>query len=95
MGDARLLMDELTKKRKIGAAILAVPGERPAFVIGVREDLVTSKGLKAGDIAKEVGKACGGGGGGRELQAQGGASDASKIQLGFDTFEAAVRQKLA
>ncbi len=93
--DARALMDELTKKRRIGVAILAVPGERPAFVIGVREDLVTSKGLKAGDIAKEVGKACGGGGGGRELQAQAGASDASKIQLGFDTFEAAVRQKLA
>ncbi|HTF58225.1 MAG TPA: alanine--tRNA ligase, partial [Planctomycetota bacterium] len=89
--DARALMDELTKKRKIGAAILAVPGERPAFVIGVREDLVKSKGLKAGEIAKEVGKACGGGGGGREFQAQAGASDASKIQLGFDTFEAAVR----
>ena len=66
--DARALMDELTKKRRIGVAILAVPGERPAFVIGVREDLVTSKGLKAGDIAKEVGKACGGGGGGRDCR---------------------------
>jgi alanyl-tRNA synthetase len=93
--DARALMDDLTKKRRIGAAILAVPGERPAFVIGVREDLVASKGLKAGEIAKEVGAACGGGGGGREFQAQAGASDASKIQLGFDTFEAAVRAKLA
>ena len=93
--DARALMDELTKKRKIGAAILAVPGERPAFVIGVREDLVAAKGLKAGDIAKAVGQACGGGGGGREVQAQAGATDASKIQLGFDTFESMVRAKLA
>ncbi|HZL71464.1 MAG TPA: DHHA1 domain-containing protein, partial [Planctomycetota bacterium] len=93
--DARALMDELTKKRKIAAAILAVPGERPAFVIGVREDLVASKGLNAGVIAKLVGAACGGGGGGREFQAQAGASDASKIQLGFDTFEAVVRTKLA
>jgi len=92
--DARSLMDELTKGKNVSAAILAVPGERPAFVIGVREDLVKAKGLKAGELAKEVGKACGGGGGGRELQAQAGASDASKIQLGFDVFEAAVRAKL-
>jgi alanyl-tRNA synthetase len=92
--DARALMDELTKQKNVSAAILAVPGERPAFVIGVREDLVKAKGLKAGDLAKEVGKACGGGGGGRELQAQAGASDPSKIDLGFEVFEAAVRAKL-
>ncbi len=93
--DARALMDVLIQQKKLAAAILAVPGERPAFVIGVREDVVKSKGLKAGDLAKEIGKACGGGGGGREFQAQAGASDASKIPLGFETFEAAVRAKLA
>jgi len=32
---------------------------------------------------------------GREVQAQAGATDASKIQLGFDTFESAMREKLA
>ncbi len=92
--DARAQMDALTKDRKIAAAILAINGEKPVFVIGVREDLIQSKGLKAGDLAKEVGKACGGGGGGRELQAQAGASDASKIPLGFETFEKLVRAKL-
>ena len=35
------------------------------------------------------------GDGGREFQAQAGATDASKIQLGFDTFESMVRAKLA
>ena len=90
----RNLMDWLIKEQKFGAAILAIPAEKPVFIIGVREDLVTAKGLKAGEIAKEVGKACGGGGGGREFQAQAGATDPSKIQLGFDTFEAAVRAKL-
>ena len=94
LDEARAFMDLLTKQKKIGAAILAVPGEKPVFVIGVREDLVASKGLKAGDLAKEVGRACGGGGGGRELQAQCGASDSSKIDLGLQTFEAAVRAKL-
>jgi len=92
--DLRKVMDGLIQKKKVGAAILAGGGEKPSFVIGVREDLVKSKGLKAGDLAKEVGKACGGGGGGREVQAQAGASDASKIPLGFETFEKLVRTKL-
>ena len=92
--ELRKIMDGLIQKKKLAAAILASGGERPAFVIGVREDLVKSKGLKAGDLAKEVGKACGGGGGGREVQAQAGASDPSKIPLGFQTFETLVRSRL-
>jgi alanyl-tRNA synthetase len=92
--ELRKVMDALIQKKKFAAAILAGGGEKTAFVIGVREDLVKSKGLKAGDLAKEVGKACGGGGGGRELQAQAGASDASKVPLGFETFEKLVRSKL-
>ncbi len=92
--DLRGLMDALIKKQKIAAAILASGGDRPAFVIGVREDLVASKGLKAGDLAREIGKACGGGGGGREFQAQAGASDASKVSTGLKKFEELVRAKL-
>ncbi|HKS16628.1 MAG TPA: DHHA1 domain-containing protein, partial [Planctomycetota bacterium] len=92
---ARDIMDSLMRFREISAGIVALPLEKPVFIIGVREDLVVAKGLKAGDLAKEVGKACGGGGGGRELQAQAGASDPSKIQLGFDTFEAAIKAKLS
>jgi alanyl-tRNA synthetase len=92
--DLRKVMDSLIQKKKVAAAILAGGGEKPAFVIGVRQDLVQTKGLKAGDLAKEIGKATGGGGGGREVQAQAGASDASKIPLGFETFEKLVRSKL-
>jgi alanyl-tRNA synthetase len=92
--DLRRVMDGLIKTKKLAAGILASAGERPSFVIGVREDLVKAKGLKAGDLAKAVGAACGGGGGGREVQAQAGASDASKIPLGFETFEKLVREKL-
>jgi alanyl-tRNA synthetase len=92
--DLRKVMDGLIQKKNVAAAILAGGGEKPAFVIGVREDLVKAKGLKAGDLAKEIGKASGGGGGGRETQAQAGASDASKIPLGFETFEKLVRAKL-
>ncbi|HVR82811.1 MAG TPA: alanine--tRNA ligase [Planctomycetota bacterium] len=92
---ARSKMDELIKKQNFGSAIIAVGSEKPAFVIGVREDLVKAKGIKAGDLAKEIGKATGGGGGGRETQAQAGASDASKIPLGFETFERLIRAKLS
>ena len=94
VNELRRIMDQLIKKKNFAAAILAGGGEKPSFVIGVREDLVKSKGLKAGDLAREIGKACGGGGGGRESQAQAGASDASKIPLGLETFEALVRAKL-
>jgi len=93
--DLRKVMDHLIQKKNVAAAILAGGGEKPAFVIGVRQDLVKSKGLKAGDLAKEIGKATGGGGGGREVQAQAGASDASMIPLGFETFEKLVRAKLS
>jgi alanyl-tRNA synthetase len=91
---ARSKMDDLIKKQKFGSAIIAVGNDKPAFVIGVREDLVKARGIRAGDLAKEIGKATGGGGGGRETQAQAGASDASKIPLGFETFERLVRAKL-
>lgn len=91
--DLRAIMDQLIKQRKFAAAILASGGEKPAFVIGVREDLV-ARGLKAGDLAKEVGKASGGGGGGRELQAQAGAADASRVPAGLQRFEELVRSKL-
>ena len=92
--ELRKVMDGLIHQKHVAAAILAGGGEKPAFVIGVREDIVKSKGLKAGELAKEVGKACGGGGGGRETQAQAGASDAAKIPVGFETFEKLVRAKL-
>jgi alanyl-tRNA synthetase len=95
LDDLRKIMDGLIKGKKLAAGILAAGGEKPSFVIGVREDLVKAKGLKAGDLAKAVGQACGGGGGGREIQAQAGASDASKIPLGLETFEKLVREKLA
>ena len=92
--ELRKVMDGLFKRKNLAAAILAGGGEKPVFVISVREDLVASKGLKASDLAREIGKACGGGGGGRELQAQAGACEASKIPLGFETFEALVRARL-
>jgi alanyl-tRNA synthetase len=92
--DLRAIMDRLIGEKKLAAAIAASSGEKPTFVIGVRADLAKSKGLKAGDLAKEIGKVTGGGGGGRETQAQAGASDASKVPLGLETFEKLVRAKL-
>ena len=92
--NARAFMDWLMSKNQISTAIIAIPLEKPVFIIGVSHAVATTKGLNAGVLAKLVGAACGGGGGGREFQAQAGASDPSKIQLGFDTFEAVVRTKL-
>ncbi len=56
----------------------SVVNGRPIFVAVVSKDLI-SKGVKAGDIVREVAKIVGGGGGGRPDMAQAGGKDASKM----------------
>ena len=56
----------------------SVVNGRPIFVAVVSKDLI-GKGVKAGDIVREVAKVVGGGGGGRPDMAQAGGKDASKM----------------
>ena len=62
----------------VDALMGAVIDSRPQFIATVTEDLV-ARGLKAGDIIREVAKVVGGGGGGRPNMAQAGGKDASKL----------------
>ncbi|MCZ7669442.1 MAG: DHHA1 domain-containing protein [Chloroflexi bacterium] len=61
-----------------GVAVLAaVSNEKPVFIATVSEDLIW-RGLKAGDIVREVARVVGGGGG-RPNMAQAGGRDVAKI----------------
>ncbi|GAF69538.1 unnamed protein product, partial [marine sediment metagenome] len=67
---------------------------RPAFMAMVTPDLV-KRGLHAGHILKRVASAAGGGGGGRPEMAQGGGTDAKKLDEALGLVEPLVKESLA
>ena len=70
-------------------ALAAVIGEKPMVVIGTNE-AARASGAKAGELVKTAAGVLGGGGGGKPDMAQGGGSDAGRI----DEALAAVRAQL-
>ncbi|MCY1329386.1 Alanine--tRNA ligase [compost metagenome] len=72
------LVDQL--KNKLGRAVILLGGvqdEKVVLVAGVTQDLTAQ--LKAGDLMKQAAAAVGGKGGGRPDMAQGGGTDAGKL----------------
>ncbi len=83
----RKLGDSLKEKEKDILIVLAgVSGEKAVLVAMASSDAV-KKGIHAGNIIREVAKACGGGGGGKPDAAQAGAKDVSKIDSALDLVE--------
>ena len=62
-----------------GTAVLAtVSNDKPVIIAAVTRDLIP-RGVKAGDLVRDVAKLVGGGGGGRPDMAQAGGRDAAKL----------------
>jgi alanyl-tRNA synthetase len=79
MDGLREMADWFRDRVESGVAVLAaVKEERPMLITVVTDDLV-NRGVKAGDIAREVAAMIGGSGGGRPNMAQAGGKDASKL----------------
>ena len=75
----REMADWFRDKVGSGTAVLAtVLNGKPLIVATVTDDLI-KRGLKAGDLVRDVAKMVGGGGGGRPNMAQAGGRDASKL----------------
>jgi alanyl-tRNA synthetase len=73
------MADWFRDKMGSGTAVLAtVLNDKPLIVATVTDDLI-KRGLKAGDLVREVAQMVGGGGGGRPNMAQAGGRDASKL----------------
>lgn len=76
----RSMLDDLKAKMGSGVVLLGtVIDGKAAFIAGVTGDLIKEKGLKAGDIIREVAKIASGSGGGRPDMAQAGGKDPSKM----------------
>lgn len=77
--DLREMADWFRDKVSSGVAVFAtVQDGKPLFVATVTEDVIR-RGVKAGDLVRDVAKIVGGGGGGRPNLAQAGGRDASKV----------------
>ena len=67
--------------------------DKVSLLIVVSDDLV-KKGVKAGDIVKEIAPIVGGGGGGRPQMAQAGGKEPAKIQDALDKARDIIKAKL-
>lgn len=90
----RELADRFRDRVGSGVAVLAtVKEEKPVMIAAVTPDLIP-KGVKAGDIVREVAKIVGGGGGGRPDLAQAGGRDANKLSEALDAVAGLVESAL-
>ena len=91
---AREAVDMLKKKAKTAAIVLGFDDDDKATLLaGVTDDLV-AKGLKAGDIVKEIAPIVDGGGGGRPQMAQAGGKNPKKIGDALNRASEIIKQKL-
>jgi alanyl-tRNA synthetase len=81
---------------KLGSGVAALGGEvegKVNFLCVVTDDLI-ARGVRAGDLVKEIAAVAGGSGGGKPHLAQAGGKDASKIDAALALAEPALRKRL-
>jgi alanyl-tRNA synthetase len=84
-------------RNRLGSVVIvlgAVIDDRPSFVSAVTPDLV-ERGLKAGNLVKQVARIVGGGGGGRPTMAQAGGRDPNRLDEALALVPSAVAEALA
>jgi alanyl-tRNA synthetase len=84
-------------RNRLGSAVIvlgAVMNEKPNFVAAITPDLV-ERGLKAGNLIKQVARVVGGGGGGRPTLAQAGGRDPDRLDEALDLVPQVVGELLA
>jgi alanyl-tRNA synthetase len=86
------VLGQLASHGPAAVAIAAVTGGRPIIVIAVN-DPGRERGLKAGELVRDAAAELGGGGGGRDDLAQGGGSDAGKLDGLLADLPAAIARR--
>lgn len=92
--ELREMADWFRDKVESGAAVLATVNEGKVILIVTVSDDLIGRGLKAGDLAREVAKMVGGGGGGRPNMAQAGGNDPAKLPEALAAVPGLVRKVL-
>ncbi len=83
-------------RNQLGSAVIvlgAVIGDKPNFVAAITPDLV-ERGLKAGNLIKQVARVVGGGGGGRPTLAEAGGRDPNRLDEALALVPAVVAELL-
>ena len=92
--ELREMADWFRDKVHSGVAVFAtVYNGKPLMVATVTEDVI-SRGVRAGDLIREVAKIVGGGGGGRPNLAQAGGREPDKLPEALDAVPGLVREAL-
>ena len=92
---AREVIDMLKKKAKSAAIVFGFDDDGNAILLaGVTNDLI-KKGVKAGDIVKQIAPIVDGGGGGRPQMAQAGGKNPEKINDALTKARDIIKGKLA
>jgi alanyl-tRNA synthetase len=87
-------IDWIRNKTDASAVLLAmVDGEKVTLIAGMSKDVV-KRGVKAGDLIKEIVPLVGGRGGGRPDMAQGGGNDPAKLSDAIQNAAAWLRARL-
>ena len=93
-GKLRQIGDTLRDKAANVVAVLsAVTGEKITFLAVCGKEAI-AKGVKAGDLVKQVCSVCGGSGGGKPDSAMGGGKDAGQVDNALAMVDDFVASKL-
>jgi len=93
--DLLKLADTIREKLKSTVGVLAgVVDEKIMFVAVVTDDIIKSRGIKAGDVVKEISQIVGGTGGGKPHLAQGGGKDIGKLRDALDSLPEIVKKMI-
>lgn len=92
----RQAVDSLKKKAKSAAIVLGIAEapDKVVLLVAVTDDVV-GRGVKAGDIVRDIAPIVGGGGGGRPQMAQAGGKDASKLDEALAKAAELIKGKLS
>ena len=86
--------DQLRDKDANVVAVLSAVNEGKITFLAVCGKNAVAKGLKAGDLVRQVCTVCGGSGGGKPESAMGGGKDATKVDDALATVDNFVASKL-
>lgn len=90
----RSMGDDLKAKGDNIVAVIAGVNGNKANLVAVCGKNAISKGVKAGDLVREIAKLAGGGGGGRPDSAMAGAKDLSKLDSAITAVEETVKSMI-
>ncbi len=94
MDGLRVLSDKIRSKVSSALIVLAFSdAEKASFTVALTDDLV-KRGLKSGDLAKELAKLLNGSGGGRPEFAQGGGKDTAGLAGALEKISGIIKERL-